>query len=205
MICKTCEEEKSVDDFYKAKNTKSGYRGSCKQCVNDQNNTWYDQNKEEFNATTRKRYREEHRAEATERMRRWRETNPEKAREIARKSYIDNKESVSERSKTFYSSRVGYSAWKRARRVERIKDNGGTFTMQELKDLFDLFGNQCINPDCEGTDERLSVDHVIPIARGGQNNIENIQPLCLTCNLRKGTQIIDYREVSNDSEVQHSG
>jgi len=31
-----------------------------------------------------------------------------------------------------------------------------------------------------------AVDHIIPRARGGQNNPENLQLLCITCNSQKG-------------------
>lgn len=40
-----------------------------------------------------------------------------------------------------------------------------------------------------GETEDLTVDHVIPLARGGTNAFENMQVLCLDCNLRKGVSV----------------
>lgn len=44
-----------------------------------------------------------------------------------------------------------------------------------------------------GDETVLTRDHVIPLTKGGSDDIENIQPLCLPCNSSKGTDTMDYR------------
>ena len=56
--------------------------------------------------------------------------------------------------------------------------------------VFALHGKRCLK--C-GALDRITLDHVVPIYHGGLNEIENLQPLCFSCNSKKRTNIIDYR------------
>ena len=40
--------------------------------------------------------------------------------------------------------------------------------------------------------DHLTIDHIIPLARSGQNDISNLQTLCRTCNQQK-THHLDPR------------
>lgn len=78
---------------------------------------------------------------------------------------------------------------RRLSRAQRLS-GAGSFTRQEWQTLCARYGNQCL---CCGNKTKLTPDHVVPLAHGGSNTIDNIQPLCLTCNLRKSTKHWDYR------------
>lgn len=82
-----------------------------------------------------------------------------------------------------------FIARRRLRRA-RLAAAEGTFTHEEFRDLCARYGNRCL---CCGEQKPLEPDHVKPIAKGGTNDIGNIQPLCRSCNSRKGTKTIDYR------------
>lgn len=40
-----------------------------------------------------------------------------------------------------------------------------------------------------GTSDNLTLDHAVPVSRGGENSIENLQTLCKSCNAKKGERI----------------
>lgn len=40
-----------------------------------------------------------------------------------------------------------------------------------------------------GSDERLTVDHIVPKARGGTDELDNLRVLCLKCNAKKGDRL----------------
>lgn len=46
---------------------------------------------------------------------------------------------------------------------------------------------------CGDKEAKLTIDHIIPLCKGGEDTKENIQPLCMLCNLKKARKIIDYR------------
>lgn len=60
--------------------------------------------------------------------------------------------------------------------------------------VFALHGTSCLA--C-GATEDICLDHVIPVFNGGENSIDNLQPLCRSCNTKKGTDTTDYRTNTN--------
>lgn len=75
-------------------------------------------------------------------------------------------------------------------RRARANATGGRFTVEEWVALCEFYGHKCLG--C-GERKPLTADHVVPLSKGGSNTIENIQPLCGSCNFKKHVQTVDYR------------
>ena len=79
------------------------------------------------------------------------------------------------------------------RRRARMAEAEGSFTTAEWESLKSRF-SRC--PDCDrkwneiplpaGRVSPITRDHVVPISKGGRNDISNLRPLCFSCNSKKG-------------------
>ena len=95
--------------------------------------------------------------------------------------------------------------YKRAQKAKRMFNTVGSHTKKEWDDLILKTGNICVCCHKNGKEVKLTVDHIIPISKGGSDYIENIQPLCMGCNNRKKTKNINYLKLWQDIfQQQHS-
>lgn len=78
----------------------------------------------------------------------------------------------------------------RKRRNIKLKVKG-LHTEEEWENLKKEYKNLCAN--CHQK-RPLSRDHIVPINKGGHDSIDNIQPLCISCNSKKHTKIIKYEK-----------
>jgi hypothetical protein len=85
-------------------------------------------------------------------------------------------------------ARVGATHPANARPGSRRREFGafsrGAVDPQRRVRLLERDGNKCVW--C-GSTERLVLDHVIPVALGGDNSDDNYQVLCRGCNSKKGS------------------
>lgn len=125
---------------------------------------------------------------AREATARYRAKDPEKARKLAREHRRKNREKMIARSRDWRKSnpektKLCYSVAKQKRRARKL-GNGGTYTIEDVKDLLGLQKDKCAycRTRLYG---KFHVDHIIALARGGSNGRSNLQILCESCNHKK--------------------
>ncbi len=198
--CSTCKEFKPAECFTRDKNSPDGLCIRCKAC----RHAHYVATAEQVKQRVRERVQQ----------------NPEAKKESDRRYYLAHRDEVLARVNEHYqrnhAQRLEYSRDYRIRYTDKVRrairawrdrnpesfsvatqrrralkrQSPGTFTRAEWKALCARYGHRCL---CCGEKKRLTVDHVVPLSQGGANTIDNIQPLCGTCNQRKYTKHIDYR------------
>ncbi len=62
------------------------------------------------------------------------------------------------------------------------------------RQLVKKYGDRCTR--CGWREGSPTLDHIVPITRGGNNSLYNLQLLCQFCNELKGNSIADYRRAA---------
>jgi 5-methylcytosine-specific restriction endonuclease McrA len=127
------------------------------------------------------------------------QTMSDKARKIHRKRMLGEKNINFKHGKC--SQMRGF--YERQRNLR--KKMQGNHTYEEWIKIREATNGWCKgygrNPHFVGL-ERLTEDHIIPLKYGGSNFIENIQPLCLSCNSRKNDKIVEYKPYNIGEQVK---
>jgi len=116
--------------------------------------------------------------------------HPERTKEMRQKTVAKHRDKIRQKASEYKRNHPEKVARNNHIRRARLSNATGQFTSQEWQNLCNHY--KCICLAC-GREVKLTVDHVIPLSKNGTNDIDNIQPLCRSCNARKHANDIDYR------------
>lgn len=118
------------------------------------------------------------------RSRKWVAEHPEQAREIWRKSHArpEAKARRQEVGREWRKQNAERSRINVQRRRHRVRSSAGDFSKAEWDAIIRKQRGRCA--EC-GKKRKLTIDHVVPVAKGGCNYAFNLQGLCRPCNTRK--------------------
>ena len=175
--CNTCFLEKSEKEFGRDKKNRGGLRYACRPCNNIKSRQWRLDNVELV-----KKYKQEYRTSEHGRSvqlsyeRKWRAENRTKDNLLKSKWTKAHPE---------FNRMAGHRY-----RCRKAQNGVYKISKKDMKKLSETPCVTCGNPN-------VTVDHIIPVSRGGQHSIGNLQPLCMPCNSNKRDKfMIEWRKVS---------
>ena len=196
--CGKCKQWKSKVDFHKDAKKTSGVSGHCKVCKKE----WYTANSEHL-VQKAMEWQRNNPERTVASIRKWEKNNPDKVKTYRQNSNKKQWQRIKNNPELLKSDRARKSKFvkgleyspeknrsKHHKRRTRIYKSEGFHTPAEWGALCVQYGNICL---CCKEKKPLTLDHIIPLSRGGSNSIDNLQPLCHQCNSRKGSRTIDYR------------
>lgn len=213
LCCSRCKTGKPLSEFNRDRNRESGYYPTCKACrviarassgstrpplpIRHCNKCNEDKPFLDFHRSARrsdgfapycktciKAYHVSNIDRRRETNHEWYHANIASARNTARESAKKHRAVRRQNSRNHWA---------------RKHSADGHCSAKEWSALCDWFGNVCLA--CGKAESVLQSDHVIPLTKGGTNHIENLQPLCHSCNASKGNRhATDYRNTTRLAE-----
>ena len=193
--CRKCKKEYPFTSEYwpTDKRRESGLCGPCKQCMSKHHAKIYVE-KRDLIVPQHRQYKATHKKEI---------------KEYNHRHYVENKEvhlDRTRRDRIRYKERHrAYELWYRAthreatraianRRRARKLAAGGTYTAKQIQEQLARQKHKCYycqkKLKKQGDKYIYHVEHVVPLSKGGSNDISNIVASCPFCNNSKGTRLL---------------
>jgi 5-methylcytosine-specific restriction endonuclease McrA len=177
--CTQCGVDKELGEFREKERGLYGRSSWCRECERQYTLEWTDANRDAHNERRREAWKArdwtpEERAIEAARMRAW---------------YAQNR---ARHKQTFYrwvkDNRDAYNAIQQKRRAQKSGVDA-TLTSQEWKEILAAHDRSCAY--CDTSSETMTMDHVVPLSKGGAHAKENVVPACRSCNSRKGARPVE--------------
>lgn len=204
IVCNVCGIPQSDDQFYRRVGGR--IRPVCKGCWAKGRKVRYIKNRERICTENRARYRDDpdFRKRCLEEGARWKAENRgqrlSRAREYERRRNREHPEEAQVRRKRWlarhpeyrreYQRRPEVRLYKRLWQHKRRALLGGKVNVGSYRFVVQRDHSACQYCSLELKPREITIDHILPVSRGGTNDIENLCVSCLPCNLRKFTKLI---------------
>jgi 5-methylcytosine-specific restriction endonuclease McrA len=182
MVCSICEKERPD-------------RGSCKFCGSRLCSICRqplpsgrkDERCQECNRERLRRDRESNPDRFRQYGRKWREENPEKHRACSRKLRDADPERDRARCRKWKSANLDKRRETEARR--RARKSGCDVSPVNVQHVVEAASSLCAMCFAHVPEGLRHIDHIVPLDKGGPHSQENLQLLCYRCNTRKGVKL----------------
>lgn len=192
LVCKQERDRKYIDKNYdKVQARRFEYRQKNREVLAQKQREYYQENIVKVTEYDRARYIQ-NREKRIEYQRHYYATNREKINNSIKSSYNKrwrkrNAERIRQAFKLRRQTERGKTLSRLAverRRSRKASVHSCFYTVEQVQQRFQDFDNCCAYCDAPAT----SIDHAIPISKGGADVLGNLLPSCQPCNSSKGAR-----------------
>lgn len=201
-ICGQCLRTLRTSEFAKDRTRTDGLQAYCRECRRE----YRRQNAEQIREKSKQYIAERSRREPgwntsdPERLRRYRQENPDDVREYQRRYRASHDEEVRDatrgRRNRWYAGnphkRAEYGALHRARKANVVIVSGAI----DYERIYQRDGDICYLCGRKVLKKERHVDHVVPLSRGGTHTEDNLRVTHARCNLIKGAALVEELDMA---------
>lgn len=197
--CKACGEDKPTSEFHRKAPARDGLQPKCKTCVSEYGKAWYKANRAD-RLEKAKAWERDNRDRVEENLSSYREANRERLAAEARDWYWANRERCLEVKREYHAEKWESDPEFRSKRyADHAKRRRLLSTAVQVpylrEDIFSRDGWVCqicreaVDPSLKWPSRgAATIDHVVPVSKGGHDTPENVQLAHAFCNTSKGNR-----------------
>lgn len=187
-VCSKCGRVLPVEQFSKDKNRKDGLYGRCKECGKQ-----YNQENKEKKQQYNKQYYQENREQRLQHQNQYYQENSEKRQQYDKQYYREHKLEKQQHQQQYHQTPQGqivrFNGY--ARRRKREGEQGAGINKEQWLEMMQFFDWKCAYSGISiSIKNNRSIDHIIPLVKGGEHEVWNCVPMDKSLNKSKNDKDI---------------
>lgn len=201
--CKAClraySKTRYVADPGKMRATSQQYREKNREKVNASVRVYYQAHRQERLAYAKaysttnpekiKTRKKAYKAKSIDKIRAYRQATRARDRIKQRERYRKNPEYYRQKMARIRAAHPDrYREYVERRRARKLAAPQNDLTSAQWREIKIAYRQRCVY--CGRKMQRLEMDHIIPLSKGGSHTVSNIVPACRSCNASKGDRAV---------------